>query len=167
MSPGGISQRPAPNSVRPELVEGGLNLLRMEMHIFRSAPAHYFLPLFFDGANPSPDQGWNQAERQGMKARADADGILALAFVHHLAIAKNIPLDELVAWLISLAPTGVLEFVPKSDPMVGQLLRLREDIFADYTEETFRALISERASIVREEKVSATGRRLIQFAKRP
>lgn len=126
-----------------------------------------FLPLFFDGANPSPDQGWNQAERQGMKARADADGILALAFVHHLAIAKNIPLDELVAWLISLAPTGVLEFVPKSDPMVGQLLRLREDIFADYTEETFRALISERASIVREEKVSATGRRLIQFAKRP
>jgi len=61
-----------------------------------------------------------------------ADAILALAFVHHLVIGCNIPLAEVVKWLVGLAPRGVIEFVPKSDPMVQQLFAFREDIFSDY-----------------------------------
>ena len=99
------------------------------------------LPLFLDAANPSPDQGWNMKERPGLTTRCKADAVMALAFEHHLAIARNIPLDQVVDWLVGMAPTGVIEFVHKSDPTVQQLLALREDIFDDYTSEAFEAAI--------------------------
>lgn len=122
--------------------------------------------LFLDAANPASSQGWAEAERQGLMARATADAILALAFVHHLAIAKNIPLDQLVGWLTDLAPTGVIEFVPKGDPMVEELLRLRSDVFPDYTEENFLALVESRARVVKRAKVSSSGRLLVWFDRR-
>lgn len=122
-----------------------------------------FLPLLLDGANPSPSQGWNQRERGGLSARAKADGIIALAFVHHIAIGCNVPLDDVVSWLIGLAPQGAIEFVPKQDPMVQELLALREDIFPDYTEETFLASVRKRAEIVEEKTVTGSGRKLVWF----
>jgi ribosomal protein L11 methylase PrmA len=124
-----------------------------------------FLPLFLDLANPTPSQGWAERERRGLTGRASADAILALALVHHLAIGRNIPLDEVVAWLVGLAPNGIVEFVPKGDPMVQRLLRLREDIFDDYSEETFAQHLQARAKIVQVVDVSATGRRLFWFAR--
>ena len=96
-----------------------------------------FTPLFLDVTNPAPDQGWGQAERRGLRARAKADGVLALALIHHVAIAKNVPLGDVVGWLTDMAPRGVIEFVPKTDPMVVELLKLREDIFPHYDEEHF------------------------------
>jgi ribosomal protein L11 methylase PrmA len=125
-----------------------------------------FLPLFLDLANPTPSQGWAERERRGLIDRASADAILGLALVHHLAIGRNIPLEEVVAWLVGLAPNGIIEFVPKADPMVQRLLRLREDIFDDYTEEVFVKHLRARAEIVRVVEVSATGRRLFWFARR-
>ena len=50
---------------------------------------------------------------------------------NHLAIGRNIPLPQVVAWLCGLAPRGVIEFVRKDDPTVQQMLSLREDIFPD------------------------------------
>ena len=122
-----------------------------------------FLPLYLDAANPSPDQGWAGQERKGLGRRASAEGLLALAFVHHLAITKNIPLDGLVGWLVSLAPHGVIEFVPKSDPMVQELLRFRQDIFDTYTEDAFLGYVSRRAEIVRTLQVTDSGRKLIWY----
>jgi len=98
--------------------------------------------LYLDSANPSLNQGWREQERQGVRARASVDGILALAFIHHLAIARNVPLDQLLNWLIDLAHFGVIEFVPKTDPMVQKLLCFREDIFPNYTEKNFKEYIS-------------------------
>ncbi len=122
--------------------------------------------LFLDAANPSSGQGWAEAERHGLQKRATADAIFALAFVHHLTIAKNIPLDRLVNWLIGLAPTGVLEFVPKTDAMVQQLLCFRNDIFPEYTEESFLRFVGSLARIERTEKISASGRLLVWFDRR-
>jgi len=125
-----------------------------------------FQSLFMDAANPSPDQGLRQHERKGLQSRANANGILALALVHHLAITRNVPLAQIVDWLVGLAPTGVVEFVPKSDPMVQELLKLREDIFSDYHSEAFIAALSARARIVRQDIVSSGGRILFQFDRR-
>ncbi len=122
-----------------------------------------FQPLFLDAANPPPDQGWAQNERRGLTQRANADGLLALALIHHLAIGKNIPLAAAVKWLVGLAPTGVIEFVPKSDPMVETMLQLREDIFDDYSEESFVRLLQQNAIVVRAVAVSKTGRRLYLY----
>lgn len=121
------------------------------------------LPLFLDGANPPSNQGWNESERKGLAARADADAMIALAFIHHIVIGRNVPLDNAIDWLTGLAPQGVIEFVPKQDPMVEELLALREDIFPDYTEEFFLRYLSERAEIVEMQSVTQTGRKLIWF----
>lgn len=122
-----------------------------------------FLPLFVDAANPSPSQGWNQNERKGLCERAQADAIIALAFEHHLAIGRNIPLDRLVDWLVGLAPSGVVEFVTKDDPTVQKMLQLREDIFSTYATETFVAALNRRTRIVKTLNVSNTGRQLFWY----
>lgn len=125
-----------------------------------------FLPLWLDAANPSPNQGWFEAERKGMLARMPVDAVIALAFEHHLAIARNVPLDQVVDWLTRMAPTGIIEFVPKNDETVQRMLALREDIFADYTEETFISALQSRARIVKQEVVSKSGRTLFVFDRR-
>lgn len=122
-----------------------------------------FLPLYLDAANPSPNQGWRQSERQGLDQRLNADGLLALAFEHHLAIGRNIPLDQLIQWIISIAPRGVIEFVGKSDDKIAQMLRLREDIFADYTVDNFLNLIRQRSGIVRYERLADSDRHLFWY----
>jgi ribosomal protein L11 methylase PrmA len=121
------------------------------------------LPLWLDAANPSPSQGWAQAERKGLAERAQADAMIALAFIHHIAIGRNIPLDMALDWLIAMAPVGVIEFPPKSDPMVQKLLSQREDIFPDYEEASFVSLIEQRARIVRSEHLSEGGRLLVCY----
>jgi ribosomal protein L11 methylase PrmA len=121
------------------------------------------LPLYQDGANPSPDQGWMGRERRSTQERGGAGALIALAFEHHLAIGRNVPLDQLVAWLVSLAPRGIIEFVQKSDPTVQRLLALREDIFHDYNAASFEAALRSKARIVATEQVSAAGRMLYSF----
>lgn len=124
------------------------------------------LPLWLDAMNPSPAQGWASAERAGLQDRADADMMLALALIHHLAIAKNVPLDMAVDWLMSLAPSGVIEFPPKSDPMVQQLLRHRPDIFPNYTEEAFLHHVEARGRIVQQTRLAETGRLILAYDRR-
>ena len=60
-----------------------------------------FLPLWLDAANPSPSQGWGQAERKGFAGRANPDALLALAFIHHIAIGRNVPLDMATDWIVA------------------------------------------------------------------
>lgn len=124
-----------------------------------------FLPLFLDAKNPSPDQGWLQAERYGYGSRANADGVLALAFIHHLAIAHNVPLEQAIGWIVQTAPSGVIEFVPKADPTVRQMLALRDDIFPDYDIATFSALLQNRARIHQQEMISNSGRTLFWYGR--
>ena len=90
-----------------------------------------------------------EGERKSMQERAEADMMVALAVIHHMAIGKNVPLDMAVDWLVSLAPTGIIEFPDKGDAMVRKLLSTREDIFPDYTEDAFVAHVGARARIVR------------------
>ena len=122
-----------------------------------------FLPLYQDGANQSPGQGWGHSERRAISDRGSFDGVLALAVEHHLAIGRNIPLDQVVAWIVAHAPRGVVEFVPKSDPTVRTMLALREDIFPNYTREAFEAALTAGARIVQSETVSTSGRVLYAF----
>ncbi|MET0742882.1 MAG: class I SAM-dependent methyltransferase [Microvirga sp.] len=122
-----------------------------------------FLPLWLDAANPSPDQGWMQAERAGFGNRVKVDALIALAFEHHLAIAKNVPLPQVVDWLVDRAPVGIIEFVPKDDPTVKTMLALRDDIFDDYSIETFTGQLDRRARIVETKVVSESGRTLFVY----
>ena len=57
------------------------------------------LPLLADLTDPSPALGWGSAERRSLLDRADADVVLALALVHHLAIGANVPLPMIASLL--------------------------------------------------------------------
>ena len=93
--------------------------------------------------NPSPSIGWANRERRALIDRADADTILALALIHHIAISNNVPLPHISRFFAELSEHLIIEFVPKSDAKVRTLLATREDVFPSYTregfEEAFRA----------------------------
>ena len=122
-----------------------------------------FLPLYFDASNPSSNIGWNENERKSFKERGNFDGIAALAFEHHLSIAKNIPLNEVIDWLISLAPKGLIEFIPKNDETIKKMLEFKGDIFPDYNEENFTKFISNKGKILSCTKISASGRAIYEY----
>ena len=121
------------------------------------------LPLVMDFMNPSPDQGWAQAERPGLIARGPADFALCLALVHHLAISGNVPLPRIVDWLATVTRGGVIEFVPKSDPMVQKLLRTRRDVYPHYSEEAFQQALASRFRITGKTRVDGSERVLYAF----
>ncbi|MFL2851644.1 MAG: class I SAM-dependent methyltransferase [Candidatus Pelagibacter sp.] len=124
-----------------------------------------FLPLYFDVSNPSSNIGWYQKERKGFMERLNFDSVMALAFEHHLAIAKNIPLEDVVKWITSLAPKGIIEFVPKNDSTIQSMIKLKGDIFPNYNLENFKKLLSNTARITSEKTVSKSGRTLFSFEK--
>ncbi len=107
---------------------------------------------------PSPSIGWNNEERVSLSNRLKGDLVLALALVHHLAIGHNIPLDFIAKWLREMGQYLVIEFVPKSDKKVIQLLQNREDIFDDYSLESFKNCFTSLYTIVMEEQIGNTDR---------
>jgi SAM-dependent methyltransferase len=122
------------------------------------------LPLVLDLLNPSPDQGWAQVERRGLLGRGSADFVLGLALVHHLAIGGNVPLKRITEWLAAVARAGVVEFVPKTDPMVQTLVRTRRDDYIDYTQAAFESALKEHFRIARATALPDSERVLYEFA---
>lgn len=101
------------------------------------------LPLVLDLTNPSPRVGWANAERMSVPDRGPVDLVLALALVHHLAIANNVPLPDVAHFFSTLAGALIIEFVDKSDSQVQRLLASREDVFPHYTREGFESSFRE------------------------
>jgi hypothetical protein len=100
------------------------------------------LPLVCDLTNPSPALGWAHEERMSMGQRGPADTVLALALVHHLAIANNVPLDRIARFFSVLGKHLIVEFIPRDDPKVQRLLASRDDVFPDYKQAGFESAFS-------------------------
>ncbi|WP_406701362.1 SAM-dependent methyltransferase (plasmid) [Singulisphaera sp. Ch08] len=116
------------------------------------------LPLMLDLLNPSPGTGWQNRERASLVSRGPVDVILALALVHHLAIANNIPLLSIAEFLQQLGQTLLIEFVPKRDPQVARLLASREDIFPDYHQDEFERCFRQYFDIEASDPIPDSGR---------
>ena len=124
-----------------------------------------FLPLYFDASNPSSDLGWYQNERMGFLRRLNFSGMISLAFEHHIAIAKNVPLDQTIEWLTKTAPYGLIEFVPKEDETIKKMLFFKGDIFKDYNEENFVKILQKKAQITSTNVISKSGRKIFEYRK--
>ena len=124
------------------------------------------LPILQDLANPSPSIGWDTRERASLFDRADDGTVLALALVHHLAIGRNVPLPMLAETFARLGNNLIVEWVPKSDPMVRKLLATREDVFPTYDEAGFEAALLARWEVVDRRPVDGTDRVLYRARRR-
>jgi 2-polyprenyl-3-methyl-5-hydroxy-6-metoxy-1,4-benzoquinol methylase len=116
------------------------------------------VPLIIDFSNPSPAIGFSNTERSSFEQRAKVDLVLALALIHHLVISKNIPLPDLAEHFAGMAPQLIIEFVPKEDEKVKQLLSGRADIFSTYDVASFEAHFSRYYTIQAKELIPGTTR---------
>jgi ribosomal protein L11 methylase PrmA len=116
------------------------------------------LPLCMDLTNPSPRLGWAHEERDSLAGRGPVDMVLALALVHHVAIANNVPLGRFLGYVSRLGRHAVVEFVPKDDEQVQRLLRSREDIFPGYTEAGFVSAAEPYFEVLEHQRLPESGR---------
>ncbi len=116
------------------------------------------LPLVLDLSNPTPALGWAHRERMSWMERARPDLVLALGLAHHLAIANNLPLGRIADFCARLAPSLIIEFVPKDDDNAKKLLTVREDVFPGYTRENFEAEFGRRFAILRSARIEDSNR---------
>jgi len=127
---------------------------------------HFILPLIIDLTNPSPAIGWQNTERKSFLSRGSFDLTFALALVHHLAIANNLPLNK-IAELFSLQTKHlIIEFVPKTDSNAQRLLQNREDIFVNYSQIEFEKEFSRYFKIIKRKPLKDSRRILYLMLKK-
>lgn len=103
----------------------------------KTSKNHLLLSLVIDLSQPSPSLGWAHRERMSLTDRGPADLVLVLALTHHLAITHGIPFELMASWFALFARTLIIEFIPKADPRIRQLLIGRDDVFYWYFHENF------------------------------
>ena len=69
--------------------------------------------------------------------RFNFDFSISFALIHHLAISKNIPLEEIIKFIIKLSKKGLIEFIPLEDRMVKQMTRFINKSYDYYNFENF------------------------------
>lgn len=124
------------------------------------------LPLMLDIANPSPAIGFHNQERAAFHNRIKTGLVAALALVHHLVIGKNISLPVLADYFNSIAPELIIEFVPKEDEKVRQMLTTRPDTFIDYDQTHFEQYFTLYFNIVEKVPVPGTHRTLYKMIRK-
>jgi hypothetical protein len=123
------------------------------------------LPLILDIANPSPAIGFHNRERAAFHDRIKTGLVAGLALVHHLVIGKNISLPALAEYFNNIAPELIIEFVPKEDEKVQQMLSSRPDTFPDYTQAMFEDAFFQYFQCVSKKPVPGTHRVLYYMKK--
>jgi ribosomal protein L11 methylase PrmA len=115
-------------------------------------------PLVMDVSNPSPAIGVNNEERTSFLQRTETDMVMALALIHHLCIGKNIPFEDIVKTFRKLGKALIIEFVPKEDEKVRQMLQQKKDIYDWYTEEAFLSAFSGAYKIIDSKEIGTSKR---------
>lgn len=118
------------------------------------------LPLVVDVTNPTPALGFNSTERSAFHSRVKPDLVIALALIHHLAIGNNLPLELIAEYFSGIAPQLVIEFIPRDDPKVKQMLASRRVIFESYTGENFERFFEVYFHIRKKKQIAGTTRHL-------
>ncbi len=106
------------------------------------------LPLVLDLTNPSSNIGWLGQERMSLFQRGPADGVLALALMHHLVLGNNVPFSQLAECLAAMGRALIIEFVPLYDSQVQRMLALRDGDFAWYTQQAFEDAFQQHFSFL-------------------
>ena len=133
----------------------------------RSTGMKHIIPLIMDLANPSPASGLSNRERSAFLDRVkDRDLGLCLALLHHLCIGRNIPFDRIAMMLHKICKQIVIEFVPKTDPMITIMLQGKPDIYDWYNEKNFTESFQPCFQVVKKQMIPGTERVLFLMERR-
>ena len=127
------------------------------------------LPLVVDLSRPTPAQGWRNQEVPAFldRARGFFDTVLMLAFIHHLIVSERVPLDEIMDLAAELTTDRlIIEYVGREDPMFQKLLRGRDHLHRDFTQEFFETTCLRRFDIAAAVPLPGAARRLYVLRKR-
>lgn len=122
--------------------------------------------LLLDICHPSSGAGFANRERASLLERGPADAAMALALVHHLAISNNVPFRLIASFFASLCRSLIIEFIPKNDSQVQELLAGRKDVFPDYARENFEEAFHDYFEIKRSRNIPGSRRTLYLMCKR-
>ncbi len=130
------------------------------------------LALCVELANPTPSFGWAGTERLSFQMRVGADLVLALALVHHLSIAQQIPYAKVSGYLAGFGPHLVVEHIAPGDPMARVLVTSRPDLAdADleslFGQAAFEHAFSEHFDIIESLSLAGGLRTLYSMKRRP
>ncbi|HLI94444.1 MAG TPA: class I SAM-dependent methyltransferase [Puia sp.] len=134
--------------------------------LYRKGTAE-ILALCVDLADPTPASGFGGAERDSFTSRAASDLVIALALVHHLAIADNVPLPLIAGYLSELTRSKlIIEFVPASDSK-AQVLAARKDkaLLEGYDAAHFETAFARHFRLEKTDPVPGTDRTLYLMTK--
>ena len=115
-------------------------------------------PLIIDITNPTPGIGFNNNERSSFLERTHCDLVMALALIHHLSISKDLPFNLTAELFSKLARIVIIEFVPKEDEKVQELLKHKKDIYDFYSKENFVQAFSKKFVVESEQKIGSSNR---------
>lgn len=124
------------------------------------------LPLVMDLSQPSPAIGWRNRERKSLQERINADFVLCLALFHHLVLARNVPVAEVVEWLHGFGSEVVLEVAHRDDPMARRLLLNKKETHDDYDLSRVEEELGRRFSILARQTLSSGHRTLYHLEPR-
>lgn len=139
-------------------IDGDADVIEASFARARTEADARLLPLVMNLANPTPALGWDGRERQSLSERGPADAVLALALVHHLALANNVPLPMIAAWIARLGRRALVEFVPKDDPQSQRLLAVREDVFGAYDRARMEQALAQHFVVEKTVELTGSGR---------
>jgi ribosomal protein L11 methylase PrmA len=107
--------------------------------ISKKNPGKYnVLPLVMDFFNPSPALGWAEKERKSLLQRGPCGCVMALALIHHLALANNLPLGHIASFFSEITRgTLILEFVPPEDSRAKPMAENNPVLAEKYNERDF------------------------------
>jgi hypothetical protein len=116
-------------------------------------------PVLVNVADACGGSGWLGAEHSGLRARlaGNADLVLMLAVIHHLAVSESIPFT-LIAQFVDEVTTAhaIVEFIDAADPMLVRLARQRGREPGEFSIERQREAFAARFEFVAEHRLDAT-----------
>ena len=124
------------------------------------------VPLVIDVSYPTPSMGWINKEQPAFLSRKKFDLCLALAFFHHIVIGKNITMEMMANFFADRCNYLLIEFIPKTDPKVIEMLKSRKDIFQNYSQEIFETAFSVYFAIQQKESIPNSERTLYILQRR-
>jgi hypothetical protein len=86
--------------------------------------------------------------------------------VHHLVIGEGVPLDIVLGTIVAHAPRGLIEFVPRDDPMSARIAGPAERLRHAYDLPAFLAALSRIAVVEKQQPLTASGRVLVEYRSR-